>query len=542
MRAMLLLVFALLAAAVFAGSVRLSVAAPAEAPPPALFPTSDRCMGCHDGLTTQAGIDVSIGLDWQASMMAHSARDPYWQAAVSREIADHPRHRADIEDECSICHMPMSHTTAHAFGGQAVIFGHLSAGSQPTGLDALALDGVSCALCHQIEAEGLGTRESFVGGFVIDTTRPKGSRPAYGPFEVQPGLARIMRSSSGLEPARGAQVRSSELCATCHTLYTTAYGPTGEKVGVLPEQVPYLEWKHSAFRGVQSCQTCHMRVLAEPVPIASVLGPKRSGFAQHPFHGSNFLVLGMLNRHRDALGVVAGPKDLDASITGTLAHLRMHSARLEIARAQAGPEGLELEVAVVNHTGHKLPTAYPARRAWLHLKVIDARGRVAFESGRLQADGAIVGNDNDEDPRRFEPHHKRITDPHEVQIYEGILATPDGTVTTGLLSATHYVKDNRLLPDGFDKATAGPDFAVRGAAGDDPDFVGGADRVRYLVPGPLEGPLRIEAELYFQPIGFRWAANHRDYPQPESQRFVRYYDAMSRDTAVVLARAEAAVP
>ena len=45
-----------------------------------------------------------------------------------------------------------------------------------------------------------------------------------------------------------------------------------------------------------------------------------------------------------------------------------------------------------------------------------------------------------------------------------------GAVTTGLLRATGFVKDNRLLPRGFDKATAGPDIAVRGDAAADGNF------------------------------------------------------------------------
>ena len=57
---------------------------------PQLFETSDRCLACHNGLTTPAGKDVSIGSNWQASMMANASRDPYWQAAVRRETMDHP--------------------------------------------------------------------------------------------------------------------------------------------------------------------------------------------------------------------------------------------------------------------------------------------------------------------------------------------------------------------------------------------------------------------------------------------------------------------
>ena len=40
---------------------------------------ADQCVACHNGLVAPDGRDLSIGADWGASMMAHSARDPYWQ-------------------------------------------------------------------------------------------------------------------------------------------------------------------------------------------------------------------------------------------------------------------------------------------------------------------------------------------------------------------------------------------------------------------------------------------------------------------------------
>ena len=90
--------------------------APAGVPPDDLFQTLSDCLACHNGLTTPAGEDVSIGVQWRASMMANSSRDPYWHAAVRRETIDHPEHAAAIEDECSICHMPMARTRAGARG------------------------------------------------------------------------------------------------------------------------------------------------------------------------------------------------------------------------------------------------------------------------------------------------------------------------------------------------------------------------------------------------------------------------------------------
>ena len=65
-----------------------TVTAPAAADD--LFKTADRCIACHKGITASDGTDVSIGYDWRASMMANSARDPYWHAAVRREITDFP--------------------------------------------------------------------------------------------------------------------------------------------------------------------------------------------------------------------------------------------------------------------------------------------------------------------------------------------------------------------------------------------------------------------------------------------------------------------
>jgi len=62
-----------------------------------------------------------------------------------------------------------------------------------------------------------------------------------------------------------------------------------------------------------------------------------------------------------------------------------------------------------------------------------------------------------------------------VQIYESILGNSDNEVTTGLMTATHYLKDNRLLPDGFVKANAQADTAVIGEALNDADFSGGSD-------------------------------------------------------------------
>ncbi len=503
----------------------------------AIFQTSDRCFACHNGLSTPSGEDISIGFDWRSSMMANSSRDPYWQGSVRRETIDHPESRAAIEDECAICHMPMARYVSSANGRKGQVFAHLGFDPEKPG-DRLAADGVSCSVCHQITEQKLGTPESFIGGFVIDTAKPRGERPVYGPFKIEAGQTRIMRTSSGgFQPTESKHIRRSELCATCHTLYTKALGAEGKVIGELPEQMPYQEWLHSDYRDKQSCQSCHMPVVDEDVPIAKVLGKPREGFSRHVFVGANFFIQGLLNRYRDELSVVALPRELGAAAERTVRHLQSESARIRVDRVEVEDGRLQAEVFVENLGGHKLPTAYPSRRAWLHVTV-RAGNKVVFESGALGADARIQGNDNDSDASRYEPHYREISSGDQVQIYEAIMADSAGAVTTGLLSAVRYVKDNRLLPRGFDKGTAEKDVAVLGAAANDPDFNDAGDRVRYSVPlHGAEGPFTVDAELWYQPISYRWANNLRAYDAPEPRRFVGYYDAMAASSGVMLVRA-----
>jgi hypothetical protein len=507
------------------------------------FQTSDRCIACHNGLTTSSGEDVSIGFAWRASMMANSARDPYWQAGVRREVTDHPAARAHIEDECAKCHMPMARHQAKAGDREGEVFVHLGFDPGAEG-DRLAVDGVSCSLCHQIGKEKLGTRESFVGGFVIDPPDADGFRAEYGPYKVEAGLTRIMRSSSrGFRPVEAPHSRQSEVCATCHTLYTKALGPDGKVIGELPEQVPYQEWLHSEYRDTRSCQSCHMPEVREETRIASVLGAPREGLSRHTFVGGNFFMLRMLNRYRNELRVAALPSELDAAADRTVAFLQSETARLAIVGAELRHGRLEAEVSVENLSGHKLPTAYPSRRAWLRFAVRDRDDRVLFESGAFRSDGSIAGNNNDNDATRFEPHYAAVTAPDQVQIYESVMGDAASAPTTALLKAVRYLKDNRLLPRGFDKRSAHPDVAVIGEARDDADFLAGGDRVRYSVAvGDTPGPLRVDVELWFQPVAWRWADNLRRYDAAETRRFVAWYDAMSAASAVVLARASSRVP
>ena len=184
---------------------------------PQLFATSDNCIACHNGLVTKTGRDVSIGFSWHSSMMAHSAKDPYWQASVRRETLAHPNAKKSIEDECSACHMPMARYQAKTSGQKGRVFAHLPVLPARTPMGATAGDGVSCSMCHQIQPEKLGTEESFTAGFVVDEQTLPGKRPIFGPYEVDAGRSKIMHSAARFEPQKGMHVQDSARCGSCQT-------------------------------------------------------------------------------------------------------------------------------------------------------------------------------------------------------------------------------------------------------------------------------------------------------------------------------------
>jgi len=504
------------------------------------FQTSDRCFACHNGITTSSGKDLSLGLEWQASIMANSSRDPYWQGSVRREIIDHPESKAAIEDECSICHMPVTRYEAKLRGQKGEVFSHLPFDPAKK-QDAQAEDGVTCSVCHQISEKGLGTPASYVGNFVIDPPLAKDNHPEYGPYLIEPGQMHAMNTSTGgFDPTHGSHILDSGLCGSCHTLITKALGEGGKEIATFYEQMPYPEWLHSDYPDKKSCQSCHMPEIHEATPISSVLGVDREGARRHTFVGSNFLLTNIFNQYREELSVKAQPQQLSDAAREAVEFLKTQAARVSVDSVEQSGNTLTASVRVQNLTGHKLPTAYPSRRAWLHFTVRDNNGQVVFESGKLRPDGSIVGNDNDDDPLRFEPHYSKIERWDQVEIYEDIMKDQAGHVTTGLLHAVAYIKDNRVLPTGFDKQTAPAEIAVVGDAATDDSFTAGEDRVQYAIwVGNAQGPFRIEAELCYQPVGFRWAHNLLGYNAMEPQRFVRYYDSMSSNSAVVLARAEA---
>ena len=504
------------------------------------FVGSSRCAVCHDILTDRQGNDMSIPGHWRSTMMANAAKDPLWQAKVSSEVKRNPSLQKVIETKCATCHMPMAWTQAYKTGEDQLVLdgGFLSPKNV---LHGPAMDGVSCSLCHQIQDENLGQKKSFSGKFVIDVTAEAPARKIFGPYENP--VQEVMQKGVGYTPVYGPQTNDSKLCATCHTLFTPYVDADGNVVGEFPEQVAYLEWKHSSY-GINSekrydiggnpgqgllCQECHMPHSEEGgVYIAHWSPPTaepKDHFSQHHFVGGNVFMLNVLQNNIDNLGLSASSEKLEDTKERTMHQLQGTTAQLSLVGLTHKGSELTAVLQVKSRVGHKFPTGIPARRAWINLAVTDNAGQIIFQSGKPLSDGRIEGNDGDTDILSFEPHYDEITQQDQVQIYEGIMLDTDSHVTYTLLRAATFAKDNRLLPEGFDKSAAPAEIGVFGRAVSDDNFTGGSDQITYRVNTTgHDGPFTLSARLFFTAVSYPFAEDlQKDRDLSAVNRFIQLY-------------------
>ena len=166
--------------------------------------------------------------------------------------------------------------------------------------------------------------------------------------------------------------------------------------------MPYSEWLASDYAATTSCQQCHMaRSNGVKISTRPMMLSPRDDFAQHIFVGGNKFMLDMLDNNKEELGVRA--TDFQKIITAT-ENLLAGSASIELLNSSQAADALDFSVRVNSNTGHKLPSAYPSRRAILHVTVKDSAGATVFESGKVNADGSVADVDSDVDQTLFEPH------------------------------------------------------------------------------------------------------------------------------------------
>jgi len=301
----------------------------------------------------------------------------------------------------------------------------------------------------------------------------------------------------------------------------------GDVLGTFPEQTPCLEHNNSVYpdEGIE-CQTCHMPHAEGGVLISSVGAgfSAQEPFSQHYFVGSNKSMLVLMRDNIDELGITASSSQFDDTITRLDDLLENQTASLVIGNAGIAGNIISLDVGIEQLAGHKFPTGFPSRRAWLHVTVTNSSGKIIFESGKPGRGGTIDGCDADITPDLYEPHYDVIYRQDQVQIYEAIMQDPDGHVTYTLLRAAEFVKDNRLLPLGFDIQNAAKGIAVKGEAVNDADFTDGYDQVSYQInTGAYYGPFTVRVELLMQTISYRFIQDLYNDQNALADKFLELY-------------------
>ncbi len=127
-----------------------------------------------------------------------------------------------------------------------------------------------------------------------------------------------------------------------------------------------------------------------------------------------------------------------------------------------------------------------------------------------------------------------ITSADQVQVYEAIMGNNLGDVTYTLLRGKEYLKDNRILPLGFNKATAPSDVRVVGEALADSNFIGGSDQISYRISGLPAGNYTVKAELVYQTLSHAFAQDlFTDTVTPEVVDFKTMFDASTQKSTVI---------
>ncbi|MDX6500629.1 MAG: hypothetical protein QOG23_3889 [Blastocatellia bacterium] len=513
------------------------------------FLTSSQCLGCHSASKEnmaflfaagpQPPINLSPYTEWRASMMGLAGRDPIFHAQLESEKTLRPTQAGFLDNTCYRCHGVMGQRQVETDKQQP--FEHSMVYALPDNPDgkygALARDGVSCAVCHRVAKEGLGTPATFTGQFKLDP-----ANVVNGPYDQL--ITVPMKNATGITPAFGAQIKTSALCGSCHTVILPVFDQKGRPVAdkngkpkEFHEQMTYPEWQNSIFQNerapinqeaVRTCQDCHMqkKFLGQQLVFRSAniedinypytdyrLRDKditvrvRDQYSRHTMLGINQFGLMMFEQFPDILGIRTADYMYGDAVPGLLTAqssgydlARRETATIEIASLTKSENSLEAIVSVQNLAGHGFPSGVAFRRAFLTFEILDTNGRVIWASGRTNSSGAIVrGITDDVLPTEFfydaakrvqvfQPHYEVISDEGQVQIYEELIADTEGKITTSFVGLDQVLKNNRLLPKGWRADGPFGEFTrPHGDAEHDSEYINntgatGADRITYRIP------------------------------------------------------------
>jgi len=275
---------------------------------------------------------------------------------------------------------------------------------------------VSCTVCHQVSNEELGTRAISTRTSRCGTPRRRARD--LGP-SIDKGRKTIMRSVTGCADADDA-IQQSELCATCHTLYTQAYNAAGQVIA--HSGADNYQDGSTAVQPGRNAQAAVVHM--HPCRGGRVAPCSRLRDGMHAtFVGATSCVR-MLNRNRIDLGSSASVGD-GSDGEGDDPHFRGDGS-VSIARAEVTGGALNVDVDVKNSPDKDADRVIPPPHV-LHVTVRDRQDK-RCRVGRINDAGLIQGNDNDADATNTS-HYEQISG-RTGSIYESIMGDASNVPTT----------------------------------------------------------------------------------------------------------------
>jgi hypothetical protein len=435
--------------------------------------TPQQCSFCHGAYEGDAPYEL-----WNASMMGQAARDPiFWAAfSIAQQDADF------IGDFCLRCHV-----------GGAWAEGRFAAPNPTDGstIQQAEFTGVSCSVCHRmvdpVYAPGVSPpQDAGILAAIPGSGHlwPHNANMVFDPDDTRRGPLDLQADWLVVYPpdpeignpggwpgyhdwAKSPFHSESRMCATCHDVSTPTYTldemtgnyvpnalndpPPVNKYHQFPEQRTFSEWSKSLFamgdvdlggrfggdRGpaVSSCQDCHMPGKANS--DACGLAPPSRTVSRHEFSGANSWVLlaidGLYPLNETNLAD-------DAAVYSTERNIEMLKSASDMELSVIDED---LNVRVINYTGHKLPTGYvEGRRMWVNVQFFAANGTLVAERGAYDFDTAeLTANDT----KVYEAKHGLDA------TAAALSGEPEGEAFR-LALVNKIIKDNRIPPMGYSLA------------------------------------------------------------------------------------------
>jgi hypothetical protein len=471
---------------------------------PDLLAEATSCSACHGYFDAEASPYDS----WKGSLMALGGKDPLFFAQMTTAEQD----VTNISYFCLRCHVPNTFATGSAYDGVS---------AQLSDLDK---DGVSCHFCHTmvdpIYKPGISPPEDLavLAGL---TNVPQYYGNAM--FVLDPSGLRRGPYDDALPPHAAIQSpfhKTGEFCGTCHDVGNVATArqpdgsytynqievrtPTEDLAELFPLERTYTEWKLSDFANggvdmggrfggdgptlMQTCQDCHMPTVTARGAIG---GPIRSDIKRHDFAGASAWVLEIIDVYAQAIG--DDSVDSGAVAVGKAKAVEMLQKAADIKLRAVGDQ---LNVRVVNQSGHKIPTGHiEGRRIWVNVRLFDDDDELVGEYGQYDLTSAHL----DVDSTTVYEMHVGISD-----YASSVTGLPAG-VTTHMSLANTIEKDNRIPPRGFNNAA----YEAAGAPAVGTVYADGQHwhDTQFTIPA---GAVRAEARLYYQTVTRHYIEALRD--------------------------------